>query len=220
MTWQKTITSKIYTIENKSKSFNAITIEKEPVIIPPKPEPEKPEPETPEPETPEPETPVTQPTVTQPTVTQPTVTQPTQPTPRPYPTASQKYKVIDPVNYEYVRGKKVQVTRYWSIRYLTPSYVASLIARGFEVSAVDQDTPLSPRVVYAPSVVERSKELAPSVRTTSNNEPYSRVLPNQTGITARPSIIRRSHSSFRDFTPIEIPNNDLNRNRTRRRSVI
>ena len=131
---------------------------------------------------------------------------------------NQKYRIIDPVNFEYVRGKKVQVTRYWSVRYLSPSNVASLIARGFEVQAVNQDTPLSPRIVYAPSVVARSKELAPSVRTTSSTEPYSREIPEPFSPNMS-SIRRRSHSSFKDFAPPFIPTQSLNRNRTRRRSI-
>ena len=131
---------------------------------------------------------------------------------------NQKYRVIDPINFEYVRGRKVQVTRYWSVRYLSPSTVATLVARGFEVQSVDQDTPLSPRVVYAPSVVARSKELAPSIRTTTTTEPYSREIPEQFRPN-RSSIRRRSSSTFTDFTPHILPLQDINRNRTRRRSV-
>ena len=76
---------------------------------------------------------------------------------------SQKYRVIDPLVYGYVQGKKVPSVRYWRVRNLTPSEVSSLIARGYEVSAVDQETPLTPPTVYASSIIERSKILHPDI---------------------------------------------------------
>ena len=76
---------------------------------------------------------------------------------------SQKYRVIDPLVYGYVQGKKVPSVRYWRIRNLTPSEVSSLIARGYEVSVVDQETPLTPPTVYASSIIERSKILHPDI---------------------------------------------------------
>ena len=100
-------------------------------------------PETP-PETPPPETPEIEPL-------------------RPSLVISQKYRVIDPLVYGYVQGKKVPSVRYWRIRNLTPSEVSSLIARGYEVSVVDQETPLTPPTVYASSIIERSKILHPDI---------------------------------------------------------
>ena len=76
---------------------------------------------------------------------------------------SQKYRVIDPLVYGYVQGKKVPSVRYWRVRNLTPSEVSSLIARGYEVSVVDQETPLTPPTVYAASIIERSKILHPDI---------------------------------------------------------
>ena len=71
--------------------------------------------------------------------------------------------VIDPLVYGYVQGKKVPSVRYWRVRNLTPSEVSSLIARGYEVSVVDQETPLTPPTVYASSIIERSKILHPDI---------------------------------------------------------
>lgn len=78
-------------------------------------------------------------------------------------TTSQKYRIIDPVRYTYKNGKRVPAIRYYSVRYLTPSQVASFTGRGYVVEPISQNTPLSPRTVYGPSAVERAQVLKPQI---------------------------------------------------------
>lgn len=68
-----------------------------------------------------------------------------------------KYRVITPVQYVRDGSKLVPRVRFESVRELSPEAVSSLVHRGYEVQAVDPNTPLSSSKAYGPSVINHAQ---------------------------------------------------------------
>ena len=82
-------------------------------------------------------------------------------------TEDTKYRLITPLEYERTRdGKIVPRIRYESVRFLSPANVASFVARGYTVEAVNPNTPTSNSKPHGKTLVERAHILTPpSVQT-------------------------------------------------------
>ena len=89
------------------------------------------------------------------------------PTLRPVETTEDtKYRLITPLEYQYVDGKVVPAVRYESVRYLSPNNVASFVSRGYVVESVPPDTPVSSSKPYGKTLIERAQILTPPSITT------------------------------------------------------
>lgn len=68
-----------------------------------------------------------------------------------------KYRIVSPRTVSIINGKEVPDIRYESVRFLSAESASSYILRGYEVSVVPDNVPLSFSKPYGASIVERSK---------------------------------------------------------------
>lgn len=94
-----------------------------------------------------------------------------------------KYRIISPENYSLVMGKWVPDIRYESVRYLSPEAASNFISRGYELQAVDIDTPESSSKPYSQSVIRRQGLLTGNLP--KYNVQVERRRTTITGITQR-----------------------------------
>ncbi len=80
-----------------------------------------------------------------------------------------KYRVISPESYSIQNGRRVPNIRYESIRFLSPENVANFVARGYEVTPVANDIPLSPSKPYGRSIIARNTALRPETEAVCTN---------------------------------------------------